>query len=285
VVVKAPAKPLLHCSHSRRRDCSRFVRVIFRALACAALVSCAVGPDYQPPESLLPAKFAATSSLKGLSDHNGHRPVESTKWWRTLHDRELDSLVERAIGASPTLEIALDRLQQARAQEAVVIGAALPAAGLMRCLSRHAQSQDRARASFGRSVTRIVWYGHRDLCMSVFLKTCICYNVLTHRDQFHQRRRLTCRWPSAGPAWPGVDPAHCYSQQASGPGGEWRSTSLVLIAPFSERKRTVQAIQTSIPIGTLETWRLKVSASVQLMCARWPVHALLFSHKRELVAE
>ena len=119
--------------------------------------------------------------------------------------------------------------------------------------------------------------------MSVFLKTCIGYNVLTHRDQFHQRRRLTCRWPSAGPAWPGVDPAHCYSQQASGPGGEWRSTSLVLIAPFSERKRTVQAIQTSIPIGTLETWRLKVSASVQLMCARWPVHALLFSHKRELV--
>jgi NodT family efflux transporter outer membrane factor (OMF) lipoprotein len=38
-------------------------------------------------------------------------------------------LVERAIAASPTLEIALDRLQQARAQEAVVIGAALPEAG------------------------------------------------------------------------------------------------------------------------------------------------------------
>jgi NodT family efflux transporter outer membrane factor (OMF) lipoprotein len=129
VVVKAPAKPLRHCSHSRRRDCSRFVRVIFRALACAALVSCAVGPDYQPPESLLPAKFAATSSLKVLSVHNANRPLETTKWWRTLHDRELDSLVERAIGASPTLEIALDRLQQARAQEAVVIGAALPAAG------------------------------------------------------------------------------------------------------------------------------------------------------------
>ena len=51
------------------------------------------------------------------------------EWWRTLHDRELDSLVERAIAASPTLEIALDRLQQARAQEAVVVGAALPAAG------------------------------------------------------------------------------------------------------------------------------------------------------------
>ena len=56
----------------------------------------------------------------------GGRPLETTQWWRTLHDRELNSLVDRAIAASPTLEIALDRLQQARAQEAVVIGAALP---------------------------------------------------------------------------------------------------------------------------------------------------------------
>ena len=38
-------------------------------------------------------------------------------------------MIDRAIAASPTLEIALERLQQARAQEAVVIGAALPAAG------------------------------------------------------------------------------------------------------------------------------------------------------------
>ena len=38
-------------------------------------------------------------------------------------------LVDRAIAASPTLEIALDRLQQARAQEFVVIGSALPALG------------------------------------------------------------------------------------------------------------------------------------------------------------
>ncbi|HJZ17416.1 MAG TPA: hypothetical protein VJ251_18580, partial [Stellaceae bacterium] len=64
-------------------------------------MSCAVGPDYQPPESPLPAKFAAMSSLKGLGDHNANRALETTKWWRTLHDRELDSLVERAIGASP----------------------------------------------------------------------------------------------------------------------------------------------------------------------------------------
>ena len=128
MLVRASAKPLRHCSRRGRRDSSRFVPVIFCALACADLVSCAAGPDYQPPESPLPPKFAAMSSLKGLGDHNANRALETTKWWRTLHDRELDSLVERAIGANPTLEIALDRLQQARAQEAVVISAALPAA-------------------------------------------------------------------------------------------------------------------------------------------------------------
>ena len=128
MLVRASAKPLRHCSRRGRRDSSRFVPVIFCSLACADLVSCAVGPDYQPPELPLPAKFAAMSSLKGLGDHNANRTLETTKWWRTLHDRELDLLVERAIGANPTLEIALDRLQQARAQEAVVISAALPEA-------------------------------------------------------------------------------------------------------------------------------------------------------------
>ena len=58
-----------------------------------------------------------------------HRVADTTKWWRTLRDRELDSLIDRAIAASPTLEIALDRLQQARAQEFVVIGSALPMLG------------------------------------------------------------------------------------------------------------------------------------------------------------
>jgi hypothetical protein len=100
---------------------------ILGAFMCAALTSCAVGPDYLPPAPPLPDHFAS-SSLNAPSDRRGDRPLETTQWWRLLHDRELDSLVERALAARPTLEIALDRLQQARAQELVVIGAALPAA-------------------------------------------------------------------------------------------------------------------------------------------------------------
>jgi NodT family efflux transporter outer membrane factor (OMF) lipoprotein len=64
--------------------------------------------------------------MQGASDHHSDRAADPATWWRTLHDRELDSLIDRAIAGSPTLEIALNRLQEAQAQEAVVIGAALP---------------------------------------------------------------------------------------------------------------------------------------------------------------
>ena len=124
------------------------------AFLCAGLSSCAVGPDYQPPTPALPGHFAAPAST--------FNPV--SQWWRTLHDRQLDSLVERAIAGSPTLEIALDRLQQARAQEAVVIGAALPSAewtagggwGTGSDLARGRASQTLISAETGTGVGQVV---------------------------------------------------------------------------------------------------------------------------------
>ena len=77
----------------------------------------------------MPENFIAAPAAKGERAATDNRVVDMARWWRALHDRELNSLIDRAIAASPTLEIALDRLQQARAQEAVVIGAALPEAG------------------------------------------------------------------------------------------------------------------------------------------------------------
>ena len=98
------------------------------AIVCGGLASCAVGPDYHPPQPAMPENFIAAPAAKGERAATDNRVVDTARWWRALHDRELNSLIDRAIAASPTLEIALDRLQQARAQEAVVIGAALPEA-------------------------------------------------------------------------------------------------------------------------------------------------------------
>jgi len=52
--------------------------------------------------------------------------MDLAAWWRALNDEELNSLVDRAVKSNLDLEIALDRLQQARTYEAVVVGHALP---------------------------------------------------------------------------------------------------------------------------------------------------------------
>jgi NodT family efflux transporter outer membrane factor (OMF) lipoprotein len=51
---------------------------------------------------------------------------ELATWWRSLNDEELNSLVDRAVKSNLDVQMALDRLQQARAYEVVVLGYALP---------------------------------------------------------------------------------------------------------------------------------------------------------------
>ncbi len=128
--VPAPAKLPRRCGGRQGGGAARLRRFVLAALLCAGVTGCAVGPDYHPPQTPLPQNFAAASAAAALpaGGRRDARGVDPARWWRALHDRELDALVERAIAASPTLEIALQRLQEARAQEAVVVGAALPMA-------------------------------------------------------------------------------------------------------------------------------------------------------------
>jgi NodT family efflux transporter outer membrane factor (OMF) lipoprotein len=123
--VPAPVKLPRNNGGRQAPGAGRLRTAILGIVAIASLASCAVGPDYLPPDPPLPANFVAASAAKTASSHPASRAAD-TRWWRLLHDRELDSLIDRAIAASPSLEIALDRLQQARAQEAAVFGAALP---------------------------------------------------------------------------------------------------------------------------------------------------------------
>ena len=93
------------------------------------LTACAVGPNYRTPPADAPLQFAAAAALNS-------QPASSTAptaaapdlslWWRALNDPELNSLVDRAVASNLDIEIALDRLQQARTYEALVVGSALP---------------------------------------------------------------------------------------------------------------------------------------------------------------
>ena len=104
----------------------RVLRTIGVGLA-AGLASCAAGPNYHTPTEDQPANFAATvSRVAATPGAPQAAAVDLAAWWQALHDAELNSLIERAVGSNLDLEIALDRLQQARTYEAVMTGAALP---------------------------------------------------------------------------------------------------------------------------------------------------------------
>jgi NodT family efflux transporter outer membrane factor (OMF) lipoprotein len=92
------------------------------------LTACAVGPSYHIPKPDEPPNFASQAAVSstGSGTQPTASPVDLATWWRALNDAELDALVDRAVKSNLDLEIALDRLQQARTYEAVVIGFALP---------------------------------------------------------------------------------------------------------------------------------------------------------------
>jgi NodT family efflux transporter outer membrane factor (OMF) lipoprotein len=92
----------------------------------SALSACSVGPNYSPPLIAAPDAFLLTGGEKAPHSADTASPGE---WWRSLHDRELDSLIARALRANLDLRTALDRLQEARVEIIGVASAALPEAG------------------------------------------------------------------------------------------------------------------------------------------------------------
>lgn len=105
-------------------------RVSIAASVALWISGCSVGPDYAPPGIDLPLTFAPTQ--RGQSKLKPVDPDEAAKiaaWWKTLRDPKLNSLVERAVLANPEIEAALNRVQQVREHEIVILGAALPNVG------------------------------------------------------------------------------------------------------------------------------------------------------------
>jgi NodT family efflux transporter outer membrane factor (OMF) lipoprotein len=100
-----------------------------QGLAClvvfaGALGGCALGPEYSTPDAAIPASFTVPPA--GNGQPSGGANADLWQWWRTLHDAQLNSLIELAIQNNLDLKIALDRLQQARLQLIVIGAQAVP---------------------------------------------------------------------------------------------------------------------------------------------------------------
>ena len=101
---------------------ARSIQVGFLIGAALIAQGCLVGPDYHKPATTMPAAFTSISPATQPSAV----AVDVSHWWKSLNDPELDSLIARAVGANPDVQIALMRLQQAKAFEFAENGNALP---------------------------------------------------------------------------------------------------------------------------------------------------------------
>jgi NodT family efflux transporter outer membrane factor (OMF) lipoprotein len=110
------------------------------ALLCAAAVAfpgCTVGPQYHPARIDLPddfaqitADFPATApTTQPAAASSPARVVELARWWMSLDDPMLNSLVTRAVRANLDIRIAAERLQEARAVEVNLTGGGIAGLG------------------------------------------------------------------------------------------------------------------------------------------------------------
>jgi NodT family efflux transporter outer membrane factor (OMF) lipoprotein len=89
------------------------IRKLFLPLAglSVLMAGCtAVGPNYHPPQTAAPTNWSEPQ-LGGATNS----PVQIVDWWKTFHDPELDSLIQRAVRANYDLGLARGRLHEARA--------------------------------------------------------------------------------------------------------------------------------------------------------------------------
>jgi len=102
---------------------ARHSAVPLAMLVAAALVGCAVGPDFVRPappkaDSYLPEPLPAeTSGSEGTAGAVQHfRPGEdlAAEWWAAFHSDPLDALIRDALKSSPSVAAAQAALRQAR---------------------------------------------------------------------------------------------------------------------------------------------------------------------------
>ena len=87
-------------------------------LAPAVLGGCAVGPNYERPDSKLADDFSEPAYSTTQPTAVPSRTVSGTspivQWWTTFHDPQLDKLVDRAVASNLNLKVATARVREAR---------------------------------------------------------------------------------------------------------------------------------------------------------------------------
>ena len=131
---------------------------LLAAIVAVGMAGCTVGPNYAPPETLVPDHYGEGGAALQSTTRPSTMPATTQaatqptlgpaeKWWQNFKDPQLDSLVERALQSNLDLRLAEARIRQARAQYGIAVSAEFP-------IGTGTGSFSRSRSSnFGRTNT------------------------------------------------------------------------------------------------------------------------------------
>lgn len=107
-------------------------------VAClAVLTGCAVGPNYHPPKTSMPAQWSSP-----LVGGETNEPAKLAAWWRNFGDTNLDSFITLAVRSNLDLRIAAAHVREARAERDVAAGGLWPSFGGSAAYSRNRWGQN-----------------------------------------------------------------------------------------------------------------------------------------------
>lgn len=102
-----------------------------------------VGSGFKPPQVTLPASFSVARTDAAREDESA-----LARWWTTLRDAKLDSLVERALASNLDVKLAGERLLEARASRRLARADLLPTV-------QNSESFQRVRGGFNQGIIRV----------------------------------------------------------------------------------------------------------------------------------
>ena len=103
----------------------------------AVLVACTVGPDFHPTAVQSPAAWGPEPA--DVPSRTDAGPV-GTRWWKSFHDRELTTLVDRVATQNLDLKTAAERVLQGVQQRRIAAAQGLPQINDQNIYTRNRQS-------------------------------------------------------------------------------------------------------------------------------------------------
>lgn len=93
-------------------------------LAMMCLGGCMVGPDYRSPDTAMPGRWSVSPTTQPNAIVQETEQIE--QWWTTFNDPTLDGLIRRAVESNLDVEIATERIREARGSLGIATAGLFP---------------------------------------------------------------------------------------------------------------------------------------------------------------